>query len=572
MRNRNVAPIAVSTVLLASLVLSGPLALAQNASEKPQHVLELSLADTVELALRHNLQVRIASLDPDIAEEQIRAARAIFDPVLTFDIPRAFNRSSSPTSSVLGGADVLTQEQIAGGFSFQNNTGWGLNWSLSATASRFVTNNTFSTFNPRYDTQIRLDVRQPLLRNFGSTPNKRQLMVASNDHAVSRELFREQLQNSIFRVIQAYWQLVNRFRALDIQRQSLQLAQEQLQRNNTMVRIGVLAAVDVIQTEQQVADAELSVIQAQIALQNQQDLMKSLLNLDAVVPEGWDVEVVPTDDPATDAPAIDVDEAVQVALSNSPTIRQDRTNLDSRRIDVRAAHNQLLPQLDFVANMNLDGLGGDQIFRAGNIFGSSGIVEVQEGGVGDSFQQLLSGDFRNWSVGLQLAFPIRNDQAKAQFAQASIRERQAVTQVQDREIQLRLGVHNAVRNVDGGTEQVAAAKHALGLAERQYAAELRRFETGTSSTFQVLSFQRQLTLARQRELNSVINLNLAIANFELNKGTLLDVFGIQIDEAGSGGPMMQTKEASSVPRQRAVGGATPGAAYDPIGDRSPEGR
>lgn len=539
--NRGSGRLAVA--LLAFWLVFVPTARAQAQDVPAVRVLELTLQETVELALRHNLQVRIASLNPAIFEEQIRLARALFDPVFTFNIPQAFNRSSSPTASVLGGADVLTNERFAGGFAFNKNTAWGLNWSLSATASRTVTNNEFTTFNPRFDTSLRIDVRQPLLRNFGAT-NKRQLLVAQNDFSVSRELFRQQLQGSIFQVIQAYWLLVSQVRGLEIARQSLSLAQEQLERNNTMVRIGVLAGVDVIQTEQQVADAELTVIQVEIGLRNQQDLMKSLLNLDAVVAEGWEVEATPTDEPASSAPAIDVRSAVAEALDKSPDVRQDRINLASRRIDLKAAHNQLMPQLDFIGNVAITGLGGDQIFRGGSIFGSTGIVEVQEGNLGNSFRQLFSGDFRNWTLGLQLSVPVRNDQAKAQHAQASIRERQAVTQVQDREIQIRLAVRNAIRNVEGGTQQVAAAQNALRLAERQYTAELRRFETGTSSTFRVLNFQRQLTLARQRELNAVINLNVAIANFELNKGTLLDLFGIQIDDAGTSGPMRQSRPAA----------------------------
>lgn len=554
MRITHLGPIRAAALLLMLLLL------APAASAQERRVLEISLGDAVELALRHNLQVRIASLTPDVVEEQIRAARARFDPVFTFDVPRAFNRSSSPTSSSLAGADVLTQEQLAGGFAFNTTTTFGLSWNLAASASRFVTNNEFTTFNPRYDTLLRLDVRQPLLRNFGSS-NKRQLLVAQNDFSVSREFFRAQLLNSVAQVIQSYWQLVNQFRGLEIARQGLALAQEQLDRNNAMVRIGVLAAVDVIQTEQQVADANLTVIQAEIRLQNQQDLLKSLLNLDSVVAEGWDVEVVPTEEATTTAEPIDVGVAVAEALLKSPDIRQDRINRSSRDLDLAAAQNQLLPQLDFIGNIQLSGLGGDQLFRQG-----PDLLEVQEGALSNSFQQLFSGDFRNWTLGLQLSIPVRNDLARAQFAQATIRQRQAETQVQDRGLQIRLAVRNAIRNIEGGSEQVAAAESALQLAERQYNAELRRFETGTSSTFRVLSFQRQLTIARQRQLNSLINLNLALANFDLSKGTLLDVFGIEVDDAGAGGSMMQSRsidaaqadaEAEEIAGQAAVKAMVP---------------
>jgi outer membrane protein TolC len=516
------------------------------------HVLELSLAETVELVLRHNLQVRIAALNPDLAEEQIRSARSRFDPVMVFNLPQAFNRSTQPQSSVLGGADVLTQERIVSGFQFNANTQWGLGWSLSGSVSRSVSNSEFSTFNPQWDTSLNLQLRQPLLRNLGDA-NKQQLLVAQNDFSVSREQFRFQLQNSVFTVIQAYWNLVSSYRSTQIATDSLALAEQQHRDNTTRVRIGALAAVDVIQTQQQVADAELTLLQAELALSNQQDLMRSLLNLDAVVAVGWEAEIIPTDLPAVEAVEIDIDRAVIEALEKSPTIRQNRINLDSRQIDLRASKNQLKPQLDFIGNATLSGLGGDQLFRSGDIFGTSGISEIQSGGVSDAFQQMFSGDFRNWTVGLQLSIPIRNDFAEAQHAQATIRERQATTQVRDDELQIRLRVRNAARNVTGGVQQVEAAANAVLLAERQYAAELRRFENGTSSTFQVLSLQRQLTGARQRELFATINLNVALANLDLNKGTLLEQYGVDVDDAGVGGPPMRARDAG-----RAQAGAAAG--------------
>jgi len=554
-------------VLLSALaVLASPLpVIAQTGAtfvansvdqEAAVQVLELSLAQTVELVLRHNLQVRIAALNPDLSEEQIRFAGARFDPVFVFNLPQAFSRSTQPTSSALGGADVLTSEQVNGGFQLNANTTWGLGWSVAGTVSRSANNNQFSTFNPRWDTSLNVSLNQPLLRNRGDV-NKQQLLVARNNYAVSKEQFRQQLQNSIFRVVQAYWNLVSAHSTKAIAEESLALAQEQHRNNTTRVRIGALAGVDIIQTEQQVANAELTLLQAELAVVNQQDLMRSLLNFDSVVETGWNVEIVPTDAPSVEAAEINIEAAVAEALEKSPAIRQNRINLESRKLDLRASHNQLLPQLDFIGAATLTGLGGDQIFRSGDIFGNSVVSEVQTGGINDSFEQLFSGDFRNWSVGLRLSFPVRNDQAEAQYAQATIRERQATTQVQDDEVQIRLGVRNAARNVTGGVQQVSAAANAVALSERQYTAELRRFENGRSSTFQVLNLQRQLTAARQRELLTTISLNVALANFDLNKGTLLERFNVEIDDAGVGGPPLRARGAA--PAQIPAAATPPGA-------------
>ena len=505
---------------------------AQEAQEPALRTLELSLQEAVELALQHNLQVKISALNPSLAEESIRSARGLFDPQLQLNAPQTFNRQTQSSASQLGGADVLTSEFVQGGFVLSEQTTLGTQWNFSGSASRQITNNQFSTFNPQYNSSLRLQITQPLLRNLDRGVNKRAILVAQNNFSVGREQFRQQLEQTTSQVVQAYWNLVFQRRSVEIQLRNLELAREQLRRNNTMVRIGVLAQTVVIQADQSVASAELSVIQAEIALANQQDFLKSLLNLDAFVPEGWAVELTPTDEPVTDAPAINVDAAVSEALVKNPIVQQARLNSESRKIDLKAARNQLLPQLNLVGSMQINGLGGDQIFRSGAFGGD--VAEIQQGGLSDSLIQLLSGDFRNWSVGLQLNIPINNNFAKGQHAQASIRERQALTQIAANERQVRLAVQQAARNVAGGAQAVVAARNALRLADQQYEAEVRRFQNGISTTFQVLNFQTQLVFAQLRELGSLISLNNAIAQFEQSTGTLLERFGISIDDAGRG--------------------------------------
>ena len=143
----------------------------------------------------------------------------------------------------------------------------------------------------------------------------------------------------------------------------------------------------------------------------------------------------------------------------------------------------------------------------------------------------MSGDFRNWSLGVTVQFPIYNWAAKAQHAQAVINERSVLAQIRDREQQVRVEVLQAARQVESGVQQVAQATTARALAERQLDAEERKFAVGTSTNFQVLDFQRQLVDAQSAELRAIINFNNAIARLEQAKGTLLESLGVSIGMA-----------------------------------------
>jgi len=493
--------------------------------------LELSVLDAVETALRYNLQVQVSRFNQESSFEGIKAAKAPFDPQLSFQLPQSFQRSTSPTTDQTQGADILTSENFSGGFSFNEQLEWGTNWSVNWNGSRNVSNNQFSTVNPTIRSGLSFNVTQPLLRNFGSV-NRTGILVARNTYTSSREAFRFQVQNQIQQVYNAYWNLVGAVRQLEVNQEALSLALQQLRRNRIQVDIGTLAPIETVQSEQQTESAKVSVITSQNTLENAQDTLKQLLNLQAVRDDWRRVFIVATDEPDATVDPVDLEEAIATALDNDPNLRQGRIGLESVRLQLDQARNQLLPSVNLNASLNLAGVSGDQIIRSGGFGG--GVVDVVEGGFTDALSQVFSGDFNTWSVGLQVQLPLHNWSAEAAHARATISERQQVTSLEQQRQQVVFAVRQAVRNLQNGARQVQAARVARDLAERQLEAENRRFEVGTSTNFQVLQFQRTLNQQQLSELQAIVGLAQARAQLEVAKGTLLDFFGVSIQEAGRG--------------------------------------
>ncbi len=493
--------------------------------------LELTLREAVEMALRHNLQVRINKFAPQVQAENITSARARFDPTVTFDVPSTFGRNTSQGTSTLAGGDVVTDETFGGGFGFSHLLEYGTNYSINWTSQRRFSTNSFSTFNPNFSSTLRVQLTQPLLRNFGRESNISQIVIAQDNLEVSMETFRNQVQQTMLSVYEAYWQLVFAEDDLAVKELSLDLAQQQFERNKVQVEIGTLAPIETIQAEQQVATNELQLTQARQALADARDDLRRLLNVEAGTLVGWDVPLVAADEPQVTGELIDLEEAINQALERDPQLRSLRVGVRTRALSVRTARNALLPQVNFSGSLVLSGQGGDTLIRGGG-FGSSEILEVQEGGFSDALRNLFSGEFRNWQVGLQVQFPINNWAAKAQHAQAIINERQLLVQIADREQQLRVDITKAVRQVTSGAQQVAQATVARVLAERQLDAEERKFAVGTTTNFEVLTFQRDLANARTSELQAITNYMNSGARLEQAKGTLLESLGMSIGMAG----------------------------------------
>ena len=81
----------------------------------------------------------------------------------------------------------------------------------------------------------------------------------------------------------------------------------------------------------------------------------------------------------------------------------------------------------------------------------------------------------------------------------------------------------------------ALIARARELAERQLDAEERKFAVGTTTNFEVLTFQRDLANARTSELQAIPNYMNSVARLEQAKGTLLESLGMSIGMAGVSG-------------------------------------
>ena len=71
-------------------------------------------------------------------------------------------------------------------------------------------------------------------------------------------------------------------------------------------------------------------------------------------------------------------------------------------------------------------------------------------------------------------------------------------------------MRRAVRDVETAREQITAARASRVLQERKLDAEIKKFENGLSTNFEVLQFQTDLTTAESGELRSVVDYTKAL--------------------------------------------------------------
>jgi outer membrane protein TolC len=133
---------------------------------------------------------------------------------------------------------------------------------------------------------------------------------------------------------------------------------------------------------------------------------------------------------------------------------------------------------------------------------------------GDALRDVFGNDFKTWSVQLQISYPLGTSTADAGLASARLEREQETNGIRELEIQVTADVRNAGRQVSTSQQRVEATRQAREFAERRLEAEQKRVTVGLSTTFQLFQAQRDLDTAKQRELQSLIDYNRALVNFE----------------------------------------------------------
>ncbi|MES1260874.1 MAG: hypothetical protein ABUS49_03990, partial [Acidobacteriota bacterium] len=103
--------------------------------------LNLTLRDFLELVLRNSTDIHISRLDVYTAADQIRFAKAVFDPALSTGFTAV--RSVSPQFSQIGGASTLSSLSQVSNINFQQLLPTGETASIGFNASRNSTNSAF---------------------------------------------------------------------------------------------------------------------------------------------------------------------------------------------------------------------------------------------------------------------------------------------------------------------------------------------------------------------------------------------------------------------------------------------
>ena len=502
-------PFPVKTIKQESKILP-KIALVTNVTDEPSlqsgdnnkipgNSLALSLRDVVMRTLVSNLAIEVEGFNSKVKAENVIDGESKFD--ATFEINLSEEEEVRQQSNAFSSPVKSRNKSHNWDFSLTQKLVTGADYKLSFTNDRNRTNSVTAGLNPSYFTEMVFSLTQPLLKNFGIDLTKRNIYIANNEVNISDYVFEDKVIDIISDVENVYWDLVFSIEDLAVKKKSLERARNLERQVKAQVAVGTMAEIETLQAQSEVASRDESLLVAQDLIQDNEDILKNILNIEYGSEEGLRA-IHPSDRPEMVADEINLYQAIKDTLLNRPDYLGKKKELENKNILVKFRENQLYPTVDLFGTMGLNGLSGDAItVNSGTFQGRS----KYGGDYGTALSDSLTGKFYNWEVGLKLSYPLGNRSAKAQLSASRLEKAQLILSIKDLEKSIIVEVREAVRQLKTDLKRINATRIARKLAEEKLKAEEKKFEVGLSTSFSVLEFQEDLAEEQSNEIKALID-------------------------------------------------------------------
>jgi outer membrane protein TolC len=480
------------------------------AQEQKPGELRLTLNECLVKALENNLDISVGAFTPEIQEYSIRESRERFMPQLSMSYNN-WNRNQLSNWFVDG--TQYTTKTDTFNLSLSQSFVTGGDVSLVLTNQTTDTTRNLVTINPTYTGELRFEISQPLLKNFGPKINKRDMKKARNQMDISVYTLKSTLVQKVYEVEEAYWNLVSAIESLKVNEYSFEHSKNQLERTKEAARIGAKTATDVLDAETEVANWESRIISERAQVERAEDRLRAILNISGDS-SGMIQSIVPVDEPLVEKKEITFEEALKTAQVQRPELARVQKEIENSNIDLSFYRNQTLPELDLRFQLWYPGQSGDRILYLDDNPLTGVIVGVDEGSRSESFNDVFGFKYDNWYLSLNLNIPLSNVLSRASLARARVENKQKLLEQEKEEQSIYNEIVEVFKELENNEKRLVTSGRYRELMERKLRAGEEKYKLGLLENEWLFSYQREMANARVSEIGAIIAYKLSVAKLE----------------------------------------------------------
>ncbi len=441
--------------------------------------------------LEHNLDLRVALIDPAIAQTVLSEEEARFEALF---VSRASVSDGDPGQAEVFRDLFIRPVDLKAGVRVPLRGGGQVE-----VTPAFSRRETFAGFpdDGAYASDLDLALTQPVLRDAGRWTNTHFIRLAALDSQVAEARTKLEVIRRIAAADRAYWLLHEAFRLLSIRREQHARALDQLREAQARFRGGVRPEIEVVRAEAGVSRRVESIILAELLVADRMRTLKRVVNL----------------------PDADVDSDVVFTLTSAPEpvrYRLDEEALLAAALEQRAELLEL--ELRLAQDASLVGYARNQKLP---LFTLDYLYRLH--GAGASPRDSLE-DFAEewgWQLGANVEIPLGNEAAEARYRRAVMTRLQRLSTQAARQQAIKQEVLDALDNLEASWQRIVIAGVNAAAEEKNYRAEKGQYRLGLRNSTEVLDAENRLAEARAGEVSATVDYQIAQVDLAFATGMLL---------------------------------------------------
>lgn len=481
--------------------------------------------------------IRAFALDPAIAAAEIERSLSKFDARLISSI--TWGKQDQPTltlqQSFSNGDTANLTTTLAKPLPTGGVAGITFSTQYQNLSQPPPQNSGFVTLTSSYSPRVQFNFEQPLLAYFGVEINQllpnhpgsqilnlrasggtgsEGILITRIRQDQQRAQFDAQVNQLLLSVEAAYWNLYGAYYNLSAQEEGLKQALDSYVFFRTRAERGLNREQLALQALAQYWRFASAVIQARGRVLQQERNLRGVLNLK--LDDG--TRLVPIDNPTLVPYKADWNAIVSETLASRPELTIARQELHARQLDLVLQKNLRRPDLRFISQYDVAGLGR----RLDN-----GATRDANGNFENALASLTSNQFNSWTLGLRLDMPIGFRDANASVRQSRLNMEATYLRLLDNETKAVNFLGETWRRIDESSELIRTRRAEREALEKQVRLDTEIRRTGTVSREEASSFilnliqsQQALASATANEFQAIADYNIALASLEYAKGTI----------------------------------------------------
>lgn len=464
----------------------------------------VDLSEVRASVLENNLGIKVARIDPAIANERALRERAKFE--WTFGLIADGGRDVNfepPLQAEIWNASVQPNLNVPLADGGQLDVDWKLlyfNDELNALVNEDGTG---------YQSAPRVTLTQPLLRGGGRLVNEASILVAEFGQRRVEIRTRMMIQQFLVDAERSYWRAYGASRAFDISLESYRRAVDQVAVAERLAAARMAANTEVTKAKYLAVSQISEVIAASEQLRARSRQLKQAMNR-SDLPLDDSVVIKFTSGPELIQYRFVPQTVLDIALRRRTEMLEAEVAIAEATLGIQVAQNGLLPKLDAFGTTAPVGFGTD----LGSAIGGNGA----DGSMSVAF-----------NAGVRLQVPLGNEAAKADLRAALYQRLKELATGQDRRLSISREVYDTVSRTKTGWQLVVATRQAVDLAARAYEGVRILYEKRASTITDLTQSLTQLSESQRSEAVAVVNYQLALLDLADATGMVPGRAGLSID-------------------------------------------